>query len=367
MDILSFALGMKVGAGKGAGGGTSSDERVKYVTFMYGGAELLKYPVIAGDTCHDPVSKGLIATPTKEQTASTVYTFSGWSLTNGGAASSSALQNVTEDRTVYVAFTEAARKYTINFYDGETLLKSEQVAYGTVPSYTPTKEDVTFAGWTPALVAVVGDADYYAQWTEAVTFASSSWAKIAEVCENGEAASTFAIGDTRVFTCNGTQYTAEIVAIDQKRCTREDGYAREQGIACVIKTCKESKVYGSSSTWPSSSLRTYCNETIYNGLEDGLKAVIKRVWSTQSNTTSSDGADDYVWVPNRAEVGASNGYESQKAFPGLSTSTQRDIDLAWHLRSVHTNASNCYYVDASGAVKYGAQTSARYIRFGFCI
>ena len=49
----------------GSGDGTSTDERVKYVTFMYGATELIKYPVISGDTVHDPVAKGLIDAPTK--------------------------------------------------------------------------------------------------------------------------------------------------------------------------------------------------------------------------------------------------------------------------------------------------------------
>lgn len=165
MDILSFALGMKLGKSQSGGGGTSGDERVKYVTFMRGEEELLKYPVISGDTCHDPVSKGLIATPTKEQTVSTVYTYSGWSLTDGGAASSSALANVTEDRTVYVAFAASARKYTANFYDGSTLKKTEQVGYGSKATPPDTlKDGYDFVGWTPSDLTITGDTDFYGTW-----------------------------------------------------------------------------------------------------------------------------------------------------------------------------------------------------------
>ena len=38
--------------------GASADDRVKYVTYMDRGAELIEYPVIEGDTARDPVAKG---------------------------------------------------------------------------------------------------------------------------------------------------------------------------------------------------------------------------------------------------------------------------------------------------------------------
>lgn len=90
------------------GGGGSVDERVKYVTFMYGTTELTKYPVIAGDTVREPVAEGYIDAPTKKPvqdgTTITYYSFGGWSLTDDGTVDSNALTNVTEDRTVYVVF-----------------------------------------------------------------------------------------------------------------------------------------------------------------------------------------------------------------------------------------------------------------------
>lgn len=154
---------------EGGGGGTSSDERVKYVTFMQGDTELYKYPVIVGDTCKDPYNLKLIDEPKKEQTVSTVYSFNGWSLTDGGSASSSALANVTENRKVYAAFKPTARTYLITYYDTDgTWLYEEYVAYNTVPSYTPEKAGEAFDKWTPTPVAVTGDASYTASWRESI-------------------------------------------------------------------------------------------------------------------------------------------------------------------------------------------------------
>lgn len=187
--------------------GGSADDRVKYVTYMDRGAELIKYPVIEGDTARDPVAKGYIEKPTKEPTESTVYTQSGWSKTDGGAPDSTALQNVTEDRTVYAAFTESARKYTVNFYDGDTLVHTEQIAYRGSSSYEydGEKEGYFFGGWSPVPENITGDMDCYVQWSEVIgSLNSTSWAKISEISEEGTAANYWAVGDTKSIEVKGT-------------------------------------------------------------------------------------------------------------------------------------------------------------------
>jgi hypothetical protein len=76
------------------------------------------------------------------------------------------LKNITEDKTVYAVFTATLRKYTITWLDedGTELPGQKQWEYGTVPSYTPTKEGYGFEGWTPTPVRVTGDASYTAVW-----------------------------------------------------------------------------------------------------------------------------------------------------------------------------------------------------------
>lgn len=155
-----------------------SVEGIVYVTFMNGDVELCKTACMVGDCSIDPVETAKIATPTKDPTESTVYTYAGgWSLTEGGEADVMALVDVSEDRTVYAVYAESVREYTINFYDddGTTLLESVQVGYGTVPSmtYTPEKDDYMLTGWTPELVAVTGDADYVAVWESTLAVLAS--------------------------------------------------------------------------------------------------------------------------------------------------------------------------------------------------
>lgn len=160
----NIAEGIEIAGIVGTHVGGSAD--VRYVTFMNGNTELYRKPVAVGDDCVDVYHKGLIEKPTKESTAQYNYVFYGWGASDGGAADGNILKNITEDKTVYAVFTAVVRTYTITYYDedGTTVLKTEQVAYGSVPSYAPTKSGYAFESWTPTPVAVTGNASYTAVW-----------------------------------------------------------------------------------------------------------------------------------------------------------------------------------------------------------
>ena len=105
--------------------------------------------------------------PVKEATAQYTYTFDAWS--------PSISYTATADKE-YVATWEAhLRSYTITFENWNgTVLQSTSVPYGTVPTYEgadPEKAGSTWTGgWTPAVVAVTGEATYTATF-DADTYA----------------------------------------------------------------------------------------------------------------------------------------------------------------------------------------------------
>jgi hypothetical protein len=366
--IKSGDLATEIDGISGGGGGTSGDERVKYVTFMYGEVELLKYPVISGDTCHDPVADGMIDTPTKEQTVSTVYTYSGWALTDGSAASSAALQNVTEDRTVYVAFTESVRKYTINFYDGETLLKSEQMAYGTTPNYIPEKDGVSFTGWSPSIVAVVGNADYYAQWQDKVTFAGGSWADIVAIAESGEAPNVFKVGDTREIVMEGQKVTLAIAGFNHDDLADGSGKAGMTIVTQTLygRTClwrvgtngnesgpyKNSSVHAHLNTFTSSSFIGYY---IPKEIVDTAKLVTKQVEAgIMSSNTGVSTIDAKFFALSATELG----YESWVA---TATSQRTSLGERYELFPLDGDL-RCTVADGT---EYGDYWLRQIVRNGF--
>lgn len=296
-------------------GGTSED--VRYVTFMsYDGVtEYGKKAVAVGDDCADPIARGVFDTPTRESTAEYNYVFAGWATSAGGALNSGALKAVEKDRTVYANFAAVVRYYTIRFFDGETLLESKSVAYGAMPSIEdPEKSGYSFDCWNPEIVAVTGDADYYAQWTMNLKFANASWADIATVAESGNAANVFALGDTRtvpILFPKGNTYdvTFEIVGFNHDNLSDGSGKA---GITVISKdiiptyqTFGGYEYYFGVTAWPTNAIRTALNGDVFNGLPADLQPHIKTVSKISADaSTTLHTTDDKVWIPSGTELGA---------------------------------------------------------------
>lgn len=147
------------------GGGGSAAGAVTVTFCNYDGTELYSRQVFIGDDCPDPVTQGKIGTPTKASTAQYYYTHNGWSTTEGGSASTSALKSITADKTVYAAFKETVRTYTVRFFDGDTVMKTETVAYGSKATPPDTeKEGFSFTGWTPSDLTIYADTDFFGAW-----------------------------------------------------------------------------------------------------------------------------------------------------------------------------------------------------------
>lgn len=147
------------------GGGGSAAGAVTVTFCNYDGTELYSRQVFIGDDCPDPVTQGKMPTPTRESSVQYDYTHNGWSTTKGGSASTSALKSITADRSVYAAYSSTARMYTARFYDGDTLMKTEQVAYGAqaTPPDT-TKDGYAFVSWAPSDLTIRGNTDFYGEW-----------------------------------------------------------------------------------------------------------------------------------------------------------------------------------------------------------
>ncbi len=188
------------------------------VTMTYksydGSATLYRQVLINGD---DGQYTGV--TPARASTAQYNYTFSGWSTTPGGSADPDALKNVTENRTVYAAFTATVRTYTVTFMNGETTLQTVQdVPYGGTASYTgvtPVKQGVQdpesyeFVGWNPSPEGITGDTICNARFVYADTI-TDSWSEISAHSLAGDAENYYAIGDCKDVDLSGTVGTSSL-------------------------------------------------------------------------------------------------------------------------------------------------------------
>jgi len=101
--------------------------------------------------------------PTKAATAEFTYTFAGWT---------TEIAAVTGEATYKAKYTESKNSYTIIWQqDDGTEIDRTTVEYGQIPTHAePTKAATaqytyTFAGWTPEITAVTGDATYKAAYT----------------------------------------------------------------------------------------------------------------------------------------------------------------------------------------------------------
>lgn len=294
--------------------------------------------------------------------------------------------NVTEDRTVYAAYIATVRCYTITFYDrdGTTTLETKQVAYGDTPSYTPTKDGYDFAGWNPALATVTGDTSYSAAWTEKATFATLTWAEIAEISEAGQATEYFAVGDKRAFAmtfADGTTEDGELEIIGFDHDTLSDG-SGTAGITLALVgvvntmgtvTNEENNSYGILQT------------NVLPYLPEDLKAVMKTVTKKLVPTTSVQSTATSIFSLAMVEIGYStiksaegsryakyllNKSDSSNVYKELKKYNNAGDSVAWALRTQYsTNGYGSeYYVDYDGSRSYGLPgIKTRYYSFCVCV
>lgn len=304
MNIKDFLLGYEAGAAQG--GGSSAD--VRYVTFMShdGTVELGKKAVAVGDDCADPIARDVFDTPTKESTAQYNYSFVGWATTPNGAWDEAALDAVSEDRTVYAAYAATVRYYTITFYDddGTTVLNTQTLAYGTTPSYTPTKTGHVFSGWTPDIATVTGDTSYTAAWEEKVTFATASWAKIAEICAEGTSADYFALGDRRTETLTYSDGTTENVTFEIVDLDYSNVYSNTTLVLMSTYSLATPQKFDEAATdyYAFSDMLEYLENTVYAAMPEDMRSALKSVSMNYANgsghvhlpTTYMVVGEDYV-------------------------------------------------------------------------
>ena len=195
--------GDALGIGLNADGNVVLGSLCTTITLNPNGGTLPEYSLVEGAALPIPTKTG--------------YTFAGWyeNPEFSGDPVKDVHTDSTENPNFYAKWT--ANTYTITFYDedGTTVLQSGNVEYGKEPEYsseTPTKAstaeyDYTFAGWTPAITAVTGEATYKATYT-ATKRSYTITVQVANGCEDmGEVSGggTYKYGTTVTLTATASE------------------------------------------------------------------------------------------------------------------------------------------------------------------
>lgn len=203
---------------------------------------------------------------------------------------------------------------TVTFYDddGVTLLDSKTVGYMGTITYTPTKEGYVFKGWTPEPINVTSDMDCYAQWEkEPVNIATSSWADIKAVVDEGKASETFALGDTRTVTFayeDGTSEDIDFELVDFAYMA--DSSVSSGRMAFIAKQClKTPHRWHSAKQYYSlnSELYLYVGDTLVSCMPTDLQNVMYKALVPNLCTDSSRTKKMYIPSENMFFGSASNG------------------------------------------------------------
>ena len=189
----------------------------KYTIVFKNGTEVLQSTEVEYGTT--PAYTG--AMPTKTADAQYTYAFKGWD---------AEIVAVTGAATYNATFSSTVNKYTITFKNGEEVLQSTEVEYGTTPAYTgttPTKAadaqyTYVFKGWDAEIVAVTGAATYNATFSTSgnkytITFKNGEEVLQSTEVEYGETPAYTGATPTKAadaqYTYTFAGWDAEIVAV----------------------------------------------------------------------------------------------------------------------------------------------------------
>ena len=137
------------------------------------------------------------------------------------------------DATVTATYSSQIRRYTVRFWEEQTLIDTVVVDYNTAAlcSVTPVKngvedpENYVLATWSPVPTGITGDTDCYAIW-DRITI-TDTWEQIFAAEADGTYSTKYAVGDTAKFVLGESETVVmQIVAMDTDDLADGSGKAK---------------------------------------------------------------------------------------------------------------------------------------------
>ena len=382
------------------------------VTFQnHDGTVLNVQEIREGANAVNPVSAGMIATPTKDPSVDEVYSFAGWDVD---------YTNVRSDLTVTAIYAASVRKYTVRWWNGSVLLYSETVEVYSNVSYAgedliPTETNAIWAGWDKDTTSITSDLDVRALFITPVlpsavatgydylysdNAADKSGYTLAEfygIITLGQAKNYFKVGDkVKIMPNTNVFVDTEIIlsVYGFKHFKLADGSGEFANVVFgMIGLMNANYQMNSSNTnvggWDSSKMRTYLNESVFPALPRQWRAMIKtvEVLASAGNTSATiKTSEDKLFLFSRAEVGFnttavpySNEVDADAEEVTFSLFTDNNSRIrktyngtgsagSWWLRSPEaSNTTNFCLVHTNGYSTNSNANTNNGVSFGFCI
>ena len=385
------------------------------VTFQnYDGTvfEAATQEVRQGGSAVNPVTAGLIPTPTREPTIETAYAFVGWNVS---------LDNITEDLVAIAVFAERVRTYTVNWWSDmaeTTLLYSvtglEAYSSAEYEGADPSSVDgKLWMGWDDITSNITSDLNIHAVFIAPIIpdrVASDydylysddpsdrsgySLAEFYGIIQGGVAKDYFSVGDkikivpdTTAFVDN--EIVLQVYGFNHYRLSGGTEFAHVVfgmlGVmnASIRMNARDTNIGG----WAATEMRTYLNETVYPALPVQWQNMIKTVdvLSSEGNTSAvTTASENKLFLFSVAELGLNttivpycnevDADAEEIAFSIFTDDASRvkkryngtGDTVNWYLRSPNpVNNTHFMYVNVGGKAISNNQSGVC-ASFGFCI
>ena len=379
------------------------------VTFKnYDGTVLNTQVVKQNNGAVNPVTAGLISTPTKPASVTKTYSYIGWDIS---------FNHILQNTVVTAQYSEADRYYTVRYLDGTVVLQTDSVIANGSTSYRG--EPLAgvggiWAGWDASASNITADTDIHARYI-APTLPDNvvtnydyiysddpdddsgyTLAEFYGIITSGLAKNYFTVGDkikivpeTNVFV--DSEIILQLYGFNHFKLTGSTDFA-----SCVFGmkgVMNATHTMNSSNTnvggWDTCGMRTWLNNTIFKALPIQWQSMIKAVdvLTSIGNTSATiKTSSDRLFLFSQAEVGfnktevpyknevdagaeqvsfalfTDNNSRIKKTYNGEGSAS------SWWLRSPLASSSSYFCFVGNTGNSYGNHAGSSIgVAFGFCI
>lgn len=211
-------------------------------------------------------------------------------------------------------------------------------------------------------------------------FANNSWEQIAAACQTGNVPDTWAVGDQKTMTIDGTDYAIDIIGKDH------DDYSDGSGKApltfqlhdCLRTTAAMNSTSTNITGWSGSYMRNTHLPGILSVMPVGVQTAIKEVSKlTNASGTSAaiNATADKLFLLSEVELfgtisqsAAGEGHQYAYYSVGNAKGKKRNgSDIAWWQRSPRTDSEAAFCrASASGTYGNASAITESGVSFAFC-